>query len=147
MSESKREEFRSKTQSRTQLVTPTRPQLDGALPMRELTLALNSPFSKQLEERIDILSLLADSEVRDEAIVDFLRHFEYLQQEYIRPLFEEEGDIHFMPEYVITHDDDEHPDHYALIRLLASMIEQCQPDKAPNLSEEDLVQMSHIAGR
>lgn len=118
--------------------------------MREMTLALNSPFSKQMEERIDMLALLGDtgdSEIRDEAIVDFLRHFEYLQHEYIRPLFEEEGDIHFMPEYVITHDDAEHPDHYALIRIMASMIEQCQPDRAPHLSDEDLTQLSHIAGR
>lgn len=118
------------------------------LPMREITLALNSPFSKQLEERIDILALLQeDSEIKHEAITDFLRHFEYLQEEYIRPLFEEPGDIHFIPEYVITAGDDDHPDHYSFMRLMASMVEQCQSEEKRHLSEEDLQQMKHIAGR
>lgn len=117
------------------------------LPLGKMTLALNSPFSRQLEERIDILNLLGNSPVRDEAISDFLHHFEYLQEEYIRPLFEEEGDVYFTPEYVITSDDHEHPDHYGMIRLMASMIEQCQPEKSPNLTEEDMSQMRHISGR
>lgn len=118
------------------------------LPIGEITLALNSPFSKQLEERIDILSLLQDnSETLTEAVSDFLHHFEYLQEEYIRPLFEEEGDIYFMPEYEITSGDDDHADHYSFVRLLASMVEQCQAKKAPNLSAEDLQQLKHISGR
>ena len=134
---------RSQRQSKTALALGVQAVARGPLDMS----MPKSPFSKQLDERIDMLGLLVNSEEQGEAVSDFLRHFDYLQQEYIRPLFEEAGDINFMREYQITPDDGEHPDHYALIRLMASMVEQCQPDKSPNLSSEDLMQMSHIAGR
>ncbi len=100
------------------------------------------PFSAPLAEHLDPIHLLGE-----EAHESFLQRFEYLQNEYLKSLYADDGDIYFVPEYQLTIGDAEHPDHYALIRLMASMVGQCQPDKAPNLSEDDFNQLSHISGR
>lgn len=100
------------------------------------------PFSAPLAEHLDPINLLGE-----EAHESFLQRFEYLQNEYLKSLYADDADIYFVPEYQLTIGDAEHPDHYALIRLMASMVGQCQPDKAPNLSEDDFNQLSHISGR